>query len=863
MSNQTWRKYGGLNKMEKLNNITVNSFVTDKFTVREVANEFQVSALSVFGNANLLGTLSVAEQADFEGPVNFNSRIPGKGLTFLDGRINFAAPNAAGTYLVGTKKLAKDVSGPIGDAFMFGVNQLEPDATLDIQGAALKGIQIFADRSDNWNILAQNANPSIAQQNNQNILKNTGISLFTNYDESSILYYCGNNYGPSQATEKGLPQPADLSLKYTKVDTTFTIGGPTNTKINTNLLVSKFSTSPHISDETMAIYDVSAGLYLPEVYNTNACYGNALSLVATDNSSNTILNIIAPNQNGLNVKGGAYANDIERSMGIVDVSNVLYGTNVAPAQMVVSGKDKKKYPKTVGINTHTPQVDNYILDINGKTNLSNNDLKKLTTTTFEVFDVDCSKTNKNYAVMVGGPYTQTIPSEQYKTKYSNDGGITWNDSATIIDLSGTTHILETVYVKDASYSVIASKTGANMFFSKNSNQSYLRIKSPQDYYSFTSIYISPTNTVFMGLQDTQFTFGATTQDISGGILYFNFDFDTYISPTGDVSDNKISNINTISLDGHNNFVYALGHEKINKYEYVSDVEFNLQYSQALDTSYNKIRVFDETTAIAVGTNAIIFTKDGTNWTKKVLDGSLNDVTFKDANNALVIGENSKMYYSRDGFATWTHVEKNAINSNGMGFLLDNSMNLTSVYMPDDDRFIINTQESEYVENTSTGSTNIIHSFLPDLLNRPNNSVMDIYGNIDISGDLIVNNKGKLRTTNNSIDVFNETVDVINFGNEATTINIGGTSSNVILTGILDGSFNVDELVVLNDVSFNSDLVVGGDASFNSTLEVKPSGHLLINSDASFNSNVDFNNINIANNAIFNTAVNITGNIEQF
>jgi hypothetical protein len=318
------------------------------------------------------------------------------------------------------------------------------------------------------------------------------------------------------------------------------------------------------------------------------------------------------------------------------------------------------------------------------------------------------------------------------------------------------------------------------------------------------------------------------------------------------------------LDGHNNFVYALGHEKINKYKYVSDVSFILQYSHVFDNSYNKIRVFDETTAIAVGTNAIIFTKDGgEKWTSKVLDGSLNDVTFKDANNALVIGEDSKMYYSRDGFATWTHVEKNAINSNGMGFLLDNSMNLTSVYMPDDDRFIINTQESEYVENSSTGSTNIIHSFLPDLLNRPNNSAIDIYGNIDISGDLIVNNKGKLRTTNNNIDVFNETVDVINIGNEATTINIGGTSSNVILTGILDGSFNVDELVVLNDVSFNSDLVVGGDASFNSTLEVKPSGHLLINSDASFNSNVDFNNINIANNATFNTAVNITGNIEQF
>ena len=87
--------------------------------------------------------------------------------------------------------------------------------------------------------------------------------------------------------------------------------------------------------------------------------------------------------------------------------------------------------------------------------------------------------------------------------------------------------------------------------------------------------------------------------------YKSFNFSFWYGPLP-----KISNINTISLDGHNNFVYALGHEKINKYEYVSDVEFNLQYSQALDTSYNKIRVFDETTAIAVGTNAIIFTKDG-------------------------------------------------------------------------------------------------------------------------------------------------------------------------------------------------------------------------------------------------------------
>ena len=60
MSNQTWRKYGGMNKLEKMNNITVNSLVTDTFTVRDVASEFQIQALNVTGNSNLSGNIDIS-----------------------------------------------------------------------------------------------------------------------------------------------------------------------------------------------------------------------------------------------------------------------------------------------------------------------------------------------------------------------------------------------------------------------------------------------------------------------------------------------------------------------------------------------------------------------------------------------------------------------------------------------------------------------------------------------------------------------------------------------------------------------------------------------------------------------------------
>ena len=58
-----------------------------------------------------------------------------------------------------------------------------------------------------------------------------------------------------------------------------------------------------------------------------------------------------------------------------------------------------------------------ILDgTDAKKKISNEEVADLTLRCLKNTISECSKTNKNYAVMVGGPYTQTTPNEQYKTK---------------------------------------------------------------------------------------------------------------------------------------------------------------------------------------------------------------------------------------------------------------------------------------------------------------------------------------------------------------------------------------------------------------------------------------------------------------
>ena len=834
----SWKKYGGLNKMQNMNNITVNSLVTDKFTVRDIASEFQIQALTVYGDANLKGNAFITGNIRGEGELFLS------GSGFLGGRkLTLAPAETDPTFLQ---------SNYLNNERKIGLNKLTAQATLDILGESYRSLDVFSDKTNTRNILARTG---------QGL--DSGFALMADTTKSSIEIYNNGTVNTNSNLSNSLP--ADLELNYYPSGTFEITGkdylsGNLETKIQTKLLISNRNVPTNVFNESLIVYDISGTTFNNGIYNNGSTAGNALSLIAFDNSANTFLNITTPNKYGLQISGGAYSGDITRSMGIIDVSNVFYQTNTNPAQIVVSGKDKSKFTKTVGFNTYTPIVDKYSMDINGLINISNNDLRVVANPTFEVLNVSFYKNNPNYAIMVGTP-NSLGSSQTYQVLYSHDGGITWNISSgtNIFDISDTTDInedydivVESIYLQNEFNSIIAtnrrSQTGESSIVLKSTNGgiSYSQFSSPvmslsgageaiQYNLYYKCVYINPPDvndysTIFVG-------------DVNG-LSYFSFKFsNSDINIVRGKTTTNTSGYNFKYIDGSNNSLYLLTNTSVIKFDIATNNIIEDKSSNSSGT-YNKLRAYDENVVIAVGENVITYTHNGgTTWNVKTISGNFTDVSILDASNALVVGENGKIVFSKDGFSNWAEITDKQVNSSGQGYLLTNDQRLTSVYSPEIDRFIINSITTNYdITNNVTGNTNIINLYVPDLFNRRNNSVMDIFGNIDISGDIIINDDGKIRTTNHTIDLLTEP-SVINFGNSSTSI---------VMDGLLDGSFNMTQLTVVTDSSLNGYFYVNKDASFNSAVIID--GVTTMNNIVVSNDNAIFND-----DVSMNQAVTITGN----
>jgi hypothetical protein len=92
------------------------------------------------------------------------------------------------------------------------------------------------------------------------------------------------------------------------------------------------------------------------------------------------------------------------TFGIIDASS-----NYIPTQTIVSGSNNVKYKTTLGINTHAPRIDNYVVDINGPVHMTNG----------EVTNVSSNTDN-----------TETIKYQEYYFKITNNFGtvsITFRD----------------------------------------------------------------------------------------------------------------------------------------------------------------------------------------------------------------------------------------------------------------------------------------------------------------------------------------------------------------------------------------------------------------------------------------------------
>jgi len=821
MSNDSWKRYGGVSKTDKFKNLTIGTIVADQVLLRQ-----KVSTITSFNTSiNVAGGLTVT--GDITG-TNINAT---NSFTTKDAIISNKLNLGSGIQ----NYLFSNNTG-------IGINNDTPSASLDICGNLI----VRSPYTTTRNIIAQNRNikgivVSVDANNysyidffNTNNTTNTSggasdakLTVYSNtfqVDAANIKINSGSAFDISSNNTGNFRTRSTMNLSS---NASIDVSANTllnlisqHTTIYSRLHITNRDVSSNLLNETMVVYDISAGTYLYDVYNNNSYNkGNALTLVTNGNVSNTFMNIITPSKLGLGIGGGSYINDTTRSFGTIGVFDA--DKQYIPVQNIVSGNSKAKYYSTVGVNKHSPTTENYVMDINGATRITNGEINKVQDVSFQILNVAFSKTNKLFGIAVGTPSSPVSLYKQF-IYYTNDGGLNWR-SAAPLDNSDASIVGSSknfcIYVYDETYAVIGTINGT-LLYSTNGGASWGKYDFFSNIFNFNNIFILKTSAPNSATNYRVFT---TYDNYYGYFNTTNTSFTEFTRPP-----NTITNF----VDGNSNYVYYVG-TGIHLYNVSTNI-----FNDKLFTSntYNHIAVLDDNYAIAVGNNIISYTNNGgENWNNITLtDTILNMCYIYDSQRAVAVGEGGKLLYTINGYVTWNIIPNELLNSGGNSNILNGSTSsLKTVYMPNINSFVISKIIQTYnniIGSSQFGLSNIYYCYLPNLFNRSQNSVLDISGSSLIAGDLTVTEGGKLITHYDSS--FNGNL-FVNYD----------TSLNSRLYVASDATIN-KRLFTIGDVSFNGNLFVNYDTSLNSRLYVasdaKINKRLFVLGDVSFNSNLYIN-----------------------
>ena len=801
----SWKKVGGLNKLEKMNNITVNSIVTDTFTVRKQANKFNVGGLDVDGDMNVKGNLSVTELIDASGLDISNN------ISLLDSLIFDASHQIY-------YKAHKD-----GNGNYLALNKQQGQATLDICGNSLYTLNVETTLQSQRNILARTSD-------------NNGIMFLVDPSQSSIFLYNSTSTTDSiyDATTP------NVNISYTNHDNKLTMKNYDHTQIESTMALSNRNVPTHIFNENTIIYDISTNTYY-EKYASNK-YGNALTLVSQDDEAITRLNMTTPNKTGSVLFGGASLEDASKGTLIADVISSEDISQKPPALIIKDGQKKIEHAKNLSVNTNSVSSD-HDLFINGSVLIQNNNLMKMQVSDFNISNLGYNKNNRNHVIYSGSHFdTTTTPQNKYHVLISNDGGDNLQYSSTLTPTTDQSEPFSNIYVLDNSNSIIGTNTQGFLYYSNDGGESYNNINTLSIENANNGIYVSPLLNV------------ESTPDISRNVVFqinqseiksFAFDFT-------DGSYNEIktmtpvaSTTQPIDFNGYNNNLYTLYANDIHKYVYDGS-NVNMDYDASHNTTnglYKALDVYNENVNMAVGTNIISYTTNGTSYVDISGNYDFIDVFILDENRAILIdGSSNTLFYSINGFQSFVQISDASLNSSGNAYLLENKTK-NKLYMSDENNVLMNV-------TAPAPQDEIIKLYIPDILNAKNNSNLDLYGNAVFNNDLIFQNNGSIRTRDSVFDIANDSViDTINIGANATNINLGGPNTKLLIIGEFDESVTFRDLTVSNDSSLNN-LYVTNDVSFNS--------NLYVNNDVSFNSNFVVNGSTTTQDVNIKTTLDVSG-----
>ena len=804
MSLPSWKSYGGINAKDKTNNIVVNSLSANYFTLKNayvgyfsisgdllvtqtttlqsnvliggnsvtkydtttggnnyikgssniVGNVYVGNELEVSGNTLLKGNLHVLQNYEIEKNLKINGNIIQLGL--LD-RINQLYN--VNLYANGNR---------------LGYNKIDPEFTFDVVSSQENGFQIKSTTLSNTNTISQNS-------------QGQKISVTSGVIDSSL------SFSDSITT----PIIPNASIKYI-YDGNIIIDVKNNTTITSKLTVNNNNSKlPHsINNESVLIYDVSNGAFFSDIYNGTigniVSTGNALTLVSDNNLSNTGMNIITPLNKGMKLLGGIDSYDNTRSVSILGVYDSM--NNMIPTQTIISGNIISKIRSTMGINTLFPETENYVLDVNGPIKVSHSEIIVIKNVDYYISKMIFYDENKTIGIAFGNS-TEIINSitlkktYQQRILYTINSGKNWNET---IFYEGDDSIIAIKlvcgFICSSTVAIIGGTSGI-LLVSVDGFKTWYRVKGMSLTTTITSVLVlrnfplvsSEIKVCLTYLKDSIKTIGFF---ILTGIGAFATEIvlSRVISSRSDVSifyENKppltilLSNIRQINAMKELKYgsaivlariILLVGEGGIGRCMVDSSFTFTTLTTSSTMlltsiTSYNGAYTYNDVDTylnlcIAVGKGIISSSiDDGLNWKNIIFDSSIsfNSVYIYNGTNAIVVGDGGKILVTIDSGTSWTSIDSYLTKTK----IISSVRNIQCVTMVDNNTFLLSLQP--ILLSTSI----LISCYFPDLFNHINNTIMDIYGNMKLSGDISVYDNAyiskNLTVTNDSIVKGNSTI----------------------------------------------------------------------------------------------------------
>ena len=776
----SWKSQGSINRISQYSSFTTNNIVTDTFVLKsKYKGLWDIDGeLNVGGDSVINGDVSIKQNATIVGNVD------------ISGSMKVMDTNIIGNLIVTEdayvrKNIYMDLYGGTvlhGENRRFGFNTVSPQSTIDISGDLERTIDIHSSLVSNKNVIARNN-------------ADHGFTMNIDEDGAYIDFYVDNSMNSQENyNARLLCEPGG---KFT-IDVTNTM------QFKPKIIFSKVSSDDIIADERIVIYDNSNTTvqYSKDVYDASYLKtGTAMYLVAGDNSSNVFFRTSTKEGRGLTLGGGFFpGNRINGTVALIDASNIKN-----PALNIVSSKTAngsiipRNLRASIGVNKHdvyqTPGGDNrYALDINGPVRVGHQEVIVAADVAFQVVEMSFYGL---VGIAIGTPIEVVDKYTQYFLK-TTDGGYTWSANRIVnIEDGDPFNTLEvgSVVLKSVRTSTtqtyLIGGTGRFLFYTVDGGTTWKTIDVDKDNnnntFDIESLYLD---------QDI-FILGFTINNV-GYIVhqtgYQRVDIDSGSNLTIDTSLNSVNaiwgNLYRIFIVGNNGLRSANIEE--------SDPVFDPSFA-SVEPLYNVHGYYDTVTnhVIAVGNNIIRYSHDnGTIWSSVVISGVLRSVAVVNESCAIAVGDDGLVMYSIDGYASWSIVSAETLNTMGNGGIIA-GVNFTNISATSIDKFVISGTIATYLTGTP-GRTKMYHLYAPYFLNRPNHHVLEASGNMVVSGDIWIREEGSLRTNNGAFYLLPENTNDIYIGttgygntNVRNRFTVAGTSEvvdlsaqNVDLSGVL-------------------------------------------------------------------------------